>query len=207
MSKILPNQIAAHNTAADAWEYAKKLIDRFGSHVITEDRKMTKEIMNMHLCVLHPAEGWPIVGSGWDIPALERYAKQLLSPENPGFDYTYGERLRAYNDTDAGEIDQLLYIIDKLERNKTTRRAIAITWQPWWDNDAIEHVPCLQLIDFLFRDDALRLTAFFRSHDIAQAYPANLYGLNKLLEYVSKEAGMLPGSITTISASAHIYEV
>jgi thymidylate synthase len=73
------------------------------------------------------------------------------------------------------------------------------------DDQSRQHVPCLQLIDFLFRGGKLNLTAYFRSHDIERAYPCNLYGLNKLLEYVAREAGMEPGSITTISASAHIY--
>jgi thymidylate synthase len=50
------------------------------------------------------------------------------------------------------------------------------------------------------------MTAFFRSHDLAQAWPSNIYGLAKLLEYVANEVGIEVGSITTISASAHIYK-
>ena len=60
--------------------------------------------------------------------------------------------------------------------------------------------------DFKLRDGRLHLSIFFRSHDFAGAYPANLYGLARLLEYVSGEVGAEPGSISTTSASAHIYE-
>jgi len=38
------------------------------------------------------------------------------------------------------------------------------------------------------------------------AYPANLYGLSRLLEYVADRIGTEPGTITTISVSAHIYD-
>ena len=203
--KILSNQIPAYRTAGEAWKAGLNLIERFGDQVITEDRKVTKEVRNLVLQVLEPSEGWPILGSGWDLPGLEKYAEQLLSDENNGFDYTYGERLRLYPDTGGiYKMDQIDFLIGRLKDNPTTRRAIAITWVPEWDAIG-HHVPCLQLIDFLFRGGKLNLTAYFRSHDIERAYPCNLYGLNKLLEYVAREAGMEPGSITTISASAHIY--
>ena len=60
--------------------------------------------------------------------------------------------------------------------------------------------------DFKLRDGRLHLSIFFRSHDFAGAYPANLYGLARLLQYVCCEVGAEPGSISTTSASAHIYE-
>jgi thymidylate synthase len=60
--------------------------------------------------------------------------------------------------------------------------------------------------DFKLRDGFLNLSAFFRSHDFAGAYPANLYGLARVLEQVAKEVGARPGSISTTSASAHVYE-
>lgn len=60
--------------------------------------------------------------------------------------------------------------------------------------------------DFKIRQGRLHLTALFRSHDFAGAYPANLYGLTRLLEYVAERAGAEPGSIATVSCSAHIYD-
>ena len=202
---------------ADAWQWACGTIQSRGDLVKTEDGKLTKEIMNLMVTVLNPGEGWPIAGSEWDLTALNRYSEQLLSHENPGFDYTYGERLRGYpisrwslnighfnSDRDLSQ-DQIQDIISKLRKNPNTRRAIAITWVPEIDNKH-HHVPCLQSVNFLYRQIRLHMTAYFRSHDFARAWPANLYGLNKLLQYVGKETGLTPGSITTISVSAHIYE-
>ena len=195
---------------SDAWQWACGTIQSRGDLVKTEDGQLTKEIMNLMVTVLEPSANWPIPGSEWDLVALDRYAEQLLSSENPGFEYTYGERLRKYPDSiDGGyagcDSDQLEYIIDKLKENPVTRRAIAITWIP--DTDRLhEHVPCLQSVNFLYRQDKLQLTAYFRSWDVGRAMIPNLYGLNRLLCHVAEHAGMTTGSLTCIAASAHVYE-
>ena len=206
--KVMPNQVIAHRTPAEGWRWALNIINTYGDKVITEDRKVTKEVRNLVVQILEPGEGWPIPGSGWDMPGLEKYAEQLMSGDNPSkFEYTYGERLRTYPDAEGSyAIDQIDFCIDRLRKNKTTRRSIAITWVPDWD-DVGNEVPCLQLIDFLFRDGKLHLSAIFRSWDVQQAAPANMYGLWRLLCYVASEAGMEPGSLTIMAVSAHIYEV
>ena len=81
----------------------------------------------------------------------------------------------------------------------------AVTWIAPLDSSK-EEVPCMIVDDFKLRDGHLNLSIFFRSHDYAGAYPANLYGLARLLQYVAGEVGAEPGSISTTSASAHIYE-
>lgn len=205
--KVLPNQITAHKTPADCWKYAVGLIESFGEQVITEDRKLTKEICNLQLCIINPLEGYPIRGSDWDMAGLNKYAEQLLSGENPsGFRYTYGERLVTYPDTEGHSvIDQIDFCIARLRENPTSRRAIAITWVPDWDAD-MDEVPCLQLLDFLVRGGKLQCTAVFRSQDILRAWPCNVYGIAKLMHHVADEVGVPVGSLTTISCSAHIYE-
>jgi thymidylate synthase len=202
------NQIVSFSTPGAAWRYALRLIENLGEKVITEDGQETKEIRNLVLQVENPLEGWPIIGSGWNIPALEVYANnEVLSPENPtAFDYTYGERLRAYPANKAVCIDQIQIIINKLKDSKNTRRAVASTWVPLHDNMREFHPPCLMVVEFLIRGCKLHMTAFFRSHDIEQAWPQNMYGLAKLLEYVGKAVNVETGSITTIGASAHIYK-
>ena len=196
-----------------AWQWACNTIAAKGDLVKTEDGKLTKEVCNLAVEVLEPGQGWPVPASGWDLPALDRYAAQLMNPDNTGFDYTYGNRLRAhpaiFDDPDSDisimEWDQIQIISGKLKRFPTSRRGIAITWHPEIDIVA-DHAPCLQLVDFLFRGGQLNMTAFFRSWDVSRAAPANMYGLSKLLGYVAKEAGMKPGSLTIVAASAHIYE-
>jgi thymidylate synthase len=218
IAKIMPNQVPSHKTPDQAWQYAKMLIESHGDQVKTEDGKLTREVCNLHLCILEPLTGWPIEGSGWNMEGLEKYAEQLLSGDNPsGFAYTYGERLTRYPDSiddlflmrdiydPKKHIDQMAEIITRLKGNHASRRAVASTWIPYFDPYNSE-VPCLQLLDFLIRDGKLNLTAFFRSHDIERAWVPNVYGLGQLMKHVACEVGVPVGSLTTISASAHIYE-
>ena len=159
--------------------------------------------------ILYPDVGWPISGSGWKIQAMEEYYQnEIISPDNPtGFEYTYGERLRAYysaNWIDEIKIDQVQKVIDKLKANRTTRRAVIPTWIPGEDHDSSEP-PCLMVVDFKIRGEALHLIAYFRSQDVGQAWPQNVYGLYRLQQHIAKEVDAEPGTLTTISASAHIY--
>lgn len=200
------------STPASAWEWARKVIRTAGRKVVTEDGQVTKEIDGMTLRILYPDVGWPISGSGWKIPALEEYYQnEIISPDNPtGFEYTYGERLRAWEsheipDSYNVKTDQVEYIIRKLKANRTTRRAVGCTWNPLTDEKPGFHPPCLMVADFKIRGEALNLIAYFRSHDIEQAWPQNVYGLYKLQEYIAGEVYAELGTLTTISASAHIY--
>jgi thymidylate synthase len=199
---------------SDAWHYALGQIEHYGNNIITEDGQLIRELLNLSLTIKYPLEGYPVKGSGWDIAALDLYAEQLMNPENTGFDYTYGNRLRAheciFDDPEdclsVIEWDQIEIIIGKLKRQPTSRRCVAITWYP--DIDIVaEHSPCLIMLDFLIRQDKLYTTAIFRSHDIGRAYIANIYGLGKLQKYIADQLGIESGDLTTISISAHYYIV
>jgi thymidylate synthase len=98
-----------------------------------------------------------------------------------------------------------MYVVEKLKKDKVTRRAMASTWLPISDT-VTDEVPCMIIDDFKIREGKVHLTTLFRSHDFAGAYPANLYGLSKLLEYVAEKVSVPAGKITTISISAHIYD-
>ena len=200
------------STPASAWDWARKVIKANGQKVVTEDGQVTKEIDGMTLRILYPDVGWPISGSGWKIPALEEYYQnEIISPDNPtGFEYTYGERLRAWEsheipDSYNVKTDQVEYIIRKLKANRTTRRAVGCTWNPLTDEKPGFHPPCLMVVDFLIRNEALHLTAFFRSHDFGQAWVENVYGLWRLQDYIAGEVYAEVGSLSTFSTSAHIY--
>ena len=121
-----------------------------------------------------------------------------------GFRYTYGERLFEY-DNQIVCVNQIEFIIISLNGDPTTRRAIAITYNPMVDLYE-DSIPCLQLVDFLIRDGKLHLTAVFRSWDVKRAAPENLYGLSKLMEYVAEKVGVPTGELTVFAFSAHIYE-
>lgn len=191
---MMPNTFAL---PGEAWRWAMKYVQVNGEKVITEDEQTTVEVRNLVLTISNPLSGWPIKGSGWDLPALDAYVRdQILGEANrTGFSYTYGQRL----------VPRLESLAKALRANPTSRRAVISLWQ---DGDyEIQHPPCWMALDFLVRGEALHLTAFIRSNDIAQAWPANAYGLAKLMEHVAGKVGVEVGSLTTHSVSAHIYEV
>jgi thymidylate synthase len=186
-------------TPKDVWYRGLKLIMSRGVHVLDERGSDTKEILNLMTRIEEPRGDLPE-----EILKRERmlseYGKQFLSPENKGFSYTYGERLRNYQ---GQGIDQINAIIERIRNNKNTRRATATTWIPTIDTKE-EEIPCMILVDFKLRKK-LELTALFRSHDFYGAYPYNIYALSKLQEYVAKKIPAVSGGITVLSISAHIY--
>lgn len=184
------------NDAADAWFAAISTCDAYGHNILTEDGKLTREVCNLVIEIKHPGRGYPIPGSKWNLKALEAYALQLLDPNDKGFAYDYGNRL--------GRQNQINVAIEHLRNYPSTRRAILTTRD--MDKDLFaQHIPCLQIVEFLLRDDELHMTCFFRSHDVRDAYPANVYGLNSLQRYVAEDLNVAPGRMTTISCSAHYY--
>lgn len=199
-------------TITDAWHRGLNLIWRQGQELTDERGTKIKEILALQVVVEDPYKEMIPHEYAWNQERLEEYASQLLSGDNPGFEYTYGERLRSWkvpeDDTSSistDPVDQLGHVIRRLKASPSTRRATAVTWIPPVDN-ARDEVPCMIVDDFKLRDGRLNLAVFFRSHDFAGAYPANLFGLARVLQFVSCEVGAMPGSVSTTSASAHIYD-
>ncbi len=190
---------------SDAWNRGLNLIWRQGQEITDERGTKIRELLSLQVVVEDPYQKMIPPEYSWNEDRLEEYALQLLSAENPGFEYTYGERLRSWSWSGAAPVDQIGHVIRRLKASPFTRRATAVTWIPPLD-ESKEEVPCMIVDDFKLRDGRLNLSVFFRSHDFAGAYPANLYGLARVLEFVSSEVGASPGSISTTSASAHIYE-
>lgn len=172
---------------------------------VKSQRGKTKEILNL-MCEVRKPVDKEIDGFPMGADELKVYAKQLMLKDKSGFEYTYGERLRAWGaDIIPEPVDQIEKVIGILKRSKCTRRATAVTWIPPIDSKK-EDVPCLIMSDFKIRDRILHLTSVFRSNDMYGAWPANVYGLDKVNRYVAKKAGVKAGSITTLSISAHVYE-
>lgn len=184
-------------TSSDAWNYAKSMIDRYGTNVISENGKMTRELCRLLIEIKNPSEGWPVKNSGWNLTALGNYANQLtdFSDNTYGFDYRYGQRIG----------NQIFTAIEILKENPTSRRSVVYLWMPDIDLGKTEHKPCMVMCDFKIRNEQLILSTVFRSHDIGRAYIPNLYGIAKLQELVSSEVGVLSGSISVFDISAHVY--
>jgi thymidylate synthase len=183
---------------SDAWQRGLNLIWRQGEEITDERGTRIREVLSLQIVVTDPYREMIPPGYSWNVERLEEYAGQLLSGHNPGFEYTYGQRLRAWALPGTRPLDQIDQAIVRLRASSNTRRATAVTWIAPVDCTK-EEVPCMIVDDFKLRDGRLHLSVFFRSHDFAGAYPANLYGLARLLQYVADAVGAEPGSISTTS--------
>jgi len=207
-----------------AWRSAVSYIDSHGVKIQDEHGAWTREVENLQIVVESPLEGWPLEGSGWSLTALDAYAKQFFSPDPGGHDYTYGERMyqvfkslgKEIEDVCDGEEEQNVYnrywqqlrnkIIGAAEVDMLNSRRFCIPVLRAADLMK-KNAPCMVAVSFLIRDNKINATAFFRSHDIQRAWPANVYGLSKLMDHlaVAARSKFAVGRITTYSVSAHIY--
>ena len=119
-----------------AHELVIKMILEKGWVLETEDAEATVEFEEITLQVDTPiAEPMVSRHSRFQQRFVEQYARDLLQGSHAAFEYDYhgrlfdwGERLVA--DGQPVHIDQIAYIVDKLRSQPTSRRAIAITWNP-----------------------------------------------------------------------------
>jgi len=194
------NAVAVYSrNIGGAWERALEAIRAHGEEIEDERGTVTMEVMNLLVHIREPLEDMIPKGYYMNKDSLEEYSKELMSSDRKGFAYTYGQRMR-----DFKEKDQIRYVIEKIRKNPNTRRAVASLWDPLTDSEK-EEVPCLSFLEFLKREGKLHLTAVLRSNEMEKAWPANAFGLARLLEHVAKETGSEAGTLTTLSISAHVY--
>lgn len=132
-----------------------------------------------------------------------------IAPQEGKWQYTYHERLFNYS-VEGKIIDQIQYCIDKLAQAPHTRRAQAVTWKTWEDEN-IHDPACLQRLWFRIIDDKLCLNVHMRSNDAYKAAFMNMFAFTDLqrivAESVSKKLGreIKVGQYTHIVDSYHIY--
>jgi len=120
-------------------------------------------------------------------------------------EYTYHERLFSYRLPGGEVVDQIDRVVEKLKKTPYTRRAQAITWQPWRDLNS-QHPPCLQRLWFRVVNGKLVLHAHMRSNDALKAAYMNMYAFTELQKYVAEKLGVEVGYYLHIADSYHVYE-
>ena len=133
---------------------------------------------------------------------LDAYKEQFVSRDKGGFDYTYGNRLRAYFG-----VDQYNDLCWMLLNNPGTRRAIMTTNDPKHDNE-MKNRPCLQYVQ-VYQDPHNpryhKMYVMFRSHDMLSAWFANMKGLDYMASCINIRAEIHIDEIRCTSVIPHIY--
>jgi len=201
--------ISAPNLAR-AHELVVKTVLEKGWLLCTEDGEATIECEELAVQIENPTtEPMISTGSRFQRRFMEKYASDLLQGSDGVFEYDYHGRLFAWGDRlavdDAPvEVDQVAYIVRKLQEAPASRRALAITWNPVVDEE-VKDCPCLQLVQCVIRDGALQMKVVFRSNDMLTASGANMFALVHLQQMIAERLGVGVGRYTHIALVPHVY--
>jgi thymidylate synthase len=205
-----PMRIIRAPNLARAHELAVKTVLEKGWVLETEDGEGTVECDEIGIRVDEPlAQPMASPRSRFQQRFLEKYAHDLIHGTPAEFEYDYHGRLFDWGGglSLAGRevhTDQVEYIRRKLSAQPVSRRAIAITWIPPVD-ESLDDCPCLQLVQCLVREGALRMKVVFRSNDMLSAAGPNMFALVRLQEHIAGALGLPCGPYTHISLVPHIY--
>jgi thymidylate synthase len=127
-------------------------------------------------------------------------------PADTRWEYTYHRRLFAYDVPGFEPFDQIDMLCRKLADVPFTRRAQAITWKVWEDNDCYDPA-CLQnLWCRMTEEDGtffLNMNARFRSNDAYKAAFMNIFALVQLQTVMAKRISQISGKSVKVGRYCH----
>jgi thymidylate synthase len=199
-------------TLATAHERIIKYILEKGYYQLTEDKEHTVETDCISIFIDTPFRPERISKyAPQKEMAAKEYARQLIEGSNNKFDYHYHDQLFKWSEYHIHGVkkvhNQIQFIIDKLKEQPESRRAVAIVFDPNKHQYTDESVPCLQLVQMLYRGGRLHMRVIFRSNDMLTASGLNMYGLTHLQKVIADELDYNVGSYTHIALTPHIYHV
>lgn len=196
-------------TMMEAWQEAIRRILTEGRVYIDDDKRECKELVNLKVTIERPStagEGVRAMRASRRriYPSEEELADIMLHKEaSPIYDYLYGQRIFDYSQS-LNQVDE--YIIPLLRQRPNSRRAVVCLLNPLRDLKLeAKNVLGLTLIHFRVIEKRLCVTAVIRTSGFFTGWPANVYQVAKLQEYVAHALALPQGSITTLSLSAHLY--
>jgi len=142
---------------------------------------------------------------------------QINLTGDKSFVYSYPNRIfkqKALDTEPVTVINQFNVMINRLNNNSNTNRAVATIYNPFLDN-SVEDIPCLQFLQATIRhENELILHCLFRSNDIYGAWYGNMlfltyFGLKLMEEYNSYKLNkqVYFKGIDYHATSAHVYEI
>jgi thymidylate synthase len=123
------------------------------------------------------------------------------------WEYTYHQRLFAYQVPTLHPFDQIETLCRKLAKTPYTRRAQAVTWMVWEDNDCYDPA-CMQSIwcRITEEDDEpfLHMNVRFRSNDAYKAAFMNIFALVQLQQKIANRVSKLSGRTVNLGRYCHL---
>ncbi len=155
--------------------------------------------------------GGPIELQEYVMEVCEGIKDHLVrNPDDPAdtrWEYTYHQRLFAYRAPGLDPVDQIERVCQKLAQAPHTRRAQAITWKVWEDNDCYDPA-CLQSIwcRILEQDGVpvLSMNVRFRSNDAYKAAFMNIFALVQLQQRIAAQIAERRGHPIRVGRYCHL---
>jgi thymidylate synthase len=134
----------------------------------------------------------------------------IRNPQDPAdtrWEYTYHQRLFSYDGLGREAFNQIEAICSKIAEVPYTRRAQAITWKVWEDNECFDP-PCLQSIWCRATEENgewfLSMNARFRSNDAYKAAFMNIFALVQLQKSMANRISQISGKSIKVGRYCHI---
>lgn len=128
-------------------------------------------------------------------------------PKDTRWEYTYHQRLFAYQVPSLPAFDQIELLCRKLAKTPHSRRAQAITWKVWEDNDCYDPA-CLQSVWCRMieenRRQVLSMNVRFRSNDAYKAGFMNIFALVQLQQRIAARISELTDQSVQVGRYCHL---
>ena len=219
----IPVLTAEGDCIARAWENSLVTLYRLGCDIKTQYDKPEdppSKDATMVLTVTDPLAE-PMIHR--DLPGgledLEEYVMEVCEgikdhlvrdpadPKDTRWEYTYHQRLFAYEAPGLEPIDQIEPICRQLVETPYTRRAQAITWKVWEDAGC-DDAACLQSLWCRITEEAgrrlLSMNVRFRSNDAYKAAFMNIFALVRLQGQIARRITELSSREVTLGRYCHV---
>jgi thymidylate synthase len=137
----------------------------------------------------------------------DHLVRDRTNPDDQRWEYTYHQRLFAYDVPTLEAIDQIEILCRKLAEAPHTRRAQAITWKVWEDNDCYDPA-CLQSLWCRIVEEkgakVLSMNVRFRSNDAYKAAFMNIFALVELQRRIAQRVTELSGKPVKVGRYCHL---
>lgn len=210
-------------TASEALPFIASRILDIGDEVGSRNGRV-KELLNPQIVLTDPqrrevitlnrkanvfaqiAETMWVLGGRNDIEWLSAYLPRAKDYSDDGETWRggYGPRIRGeFN----GWPDQIAHVVDLLQSDPLSRRAVVAIYSPDLDIPAGKDVPCNDFIQFQSRLGALHMTVTVRSNDLMWGWSGiNAFEWSTLQEIVAHLLGITVGTLTFNIGSLHLYD-
>jgi thymidylate synthase len=137
----------------------------------------------------------------------DHLVRDTRDPGDTRWEYTYHQRLFAYHVPTLQPYDQIETLCVKLAKTPYTRRAQAVTWMVWEDNDCYDPA-CMQSIWCRITEEDgqpfLSMNVRFRSNDAYKAAFMNIFALVQLQLKMANRVSELSGRTVKVGRYCHL---